>query len=232
LIRILHQDQSLLAVDKPAGVLTARGRMGEAEPSLLDKLCRARREKLLLVHRLDRGTSGVLLLARGPEAQRRLSEAFEKGAMEKRYLALVRGAPASPRFIVDVALVPARRGKSRPAREGESGKSAQTEFEVLERFKDFTLLEARPRTGRSHQIRVHLKFVGLPLAVDPAYAGVEQLLKGEVGLSPPDEVLLARTPLHARSIKLSHPVTGKPLTIESPVPKDLAAALAHLRGLP
>ncbi|MBI5549478.1 MAG: RluA family pseudouridine synthase [Deltaproteobacteria bacterium] len=229
--RVLHEDASVLAVDKPAGVLVVRGRMGEAEPSLLDQLARERREALRLVHRLDRGTSGVLLLARSPAAQREMSLAFERGRVHKRYLALVRGEPPVPELTVDVALVAARRGKSRPAAKGEEGKPSVTTFRLVERFHGFALLEALPQTGRTHQIRVHLRYAGYPLAVDGAYAGVERILRGELGLAPAGDVLLGRTPLHAQRLTLPHPDTGEPLTVEAPLPADLEVALGLLRGL-
>lgn len=231
MIRTLYEDAALLAVDKPPGALAVRGREGEAEPSLVDLLSKERGEKLFVVHRMDRGTSGVLLFARDPASHRSLCRAFEQGAVDKRYLALVRGEPALAELTVDVALVPARRGKWRPAARGEQGKPSKTIFRVLERFAGFALLEALPKTGRGHQIRVHLKYAGFPLAVDPAYAGVDRILRGEVGLTPPDEVLLGRTPLHAQRVRVPHPTRGEPLTIEAPLPADLETALGLLRGL-
>ncbi|MGC4114383.1 MAG: RluA family pseudouridine synthase [Myxococcales bacterium] len=229
--RILYEDKALLAVDKAPGTLVVRGREGEAEPSLVDLLSQERKERLFVVHRMDRGTSGVLLFAREPASHRALNQAFEAGRVSKRYLALVRGVPALSDLTVDVALVPARRGKSRPAAKGEEGKPSKTVFHVLERFKDFALLEAKPQTGRGHQIRVHLKYAGYPLAVDPAYAGVEELRRGEVGLSPAGEVLLGRTPLHAQRVTFTHPATGQSITVEAPLPPDLEAVLGVLRGL-
>lgn len=229
--RILHEDPDVVAVDKPPGVLAVRGRLGEKEPSLVDRLGRDRGEKLFVVHRIDRGTSGVLIFARSPEAHRAMSESFASGKVEKSYLALVRGEPPLPELLVDVALVAARRGKARPASKGEAGKPSVTVFRVIERFPGFALIEAEPKTGRSHQIRVHLKYVGFPLAVDSAYAGVEQILRGELGLEPAKEVFLGRTPLHARRVRLPHPTTGDPLTIEAPMPVDFEVALGLLGGL-
>lgn len=227
-ITCLYEDAALLAIDKPAGDLVVRGREGEREPSLLDELSAQRREKLFAVHRLDRGTSGVLLLARTAEAHRRLCQSFERGEVEKRYLALVRGAPPE-RFAVDVALVPARRGKSRPARVGEEGKSSLTRFERVEQLPGFALLSAEPATGRPHQIRVHLKYRGFPLAFDPLYGSAEPLTPLSLGLGQGTEVMLARTPLHAQRMRLAHPSTGQALEIEAPMPEDLARALAALR---
>lgn len=229
--RILFEDEAILAVDKPPGALSVRGRLGEAEPSLLDLLSRERDEKLFIVHRIDRGTSGVLVFARTPEAQRELGKAFESGRVDKRYLALVRGEPPLPEFTVDVPLVPARRGKARPAAKGEDGKPAVTHFKTLERFKGFALLEAAPRSGRSHQIRVHLKYAGFPLAVDDAYGGVDRLTRGDLGLRPAAEVVLGRTPLHAWSLRVPHPSNGAPLAIDAPLPADLESVLGVLRGL-
>jgi len=228
-VRVLHEDDALLAVDKPAGALCVRGRAGAAEPSLVDELAASRGEKLFIVHRLDRGTSGVLLVARTAAAHRALNLAFERSEIEKTYLALVRGAPKQE-FSVDVALMDARRGRSRVAAAGETGKPARTDFKVVERFGDsFALLEARPKTGRTHQIRVHLRHAGFPLAVDSQYARVDALLRGELGLTPAEEVVLARTPLHASALRLAHPATGAELVVWAPMPPDLAAALDLLR---
>jgi tRNA pseudouridine32 synthase/23S rRNA pseudouridine746 synthase len=227
-VTCLYEDAALLAIDKPAGALVVRGREGEREPSLLDELSAQRREKLLPVHRLDRGTSGVLLLARTADAHRNLCQSFERGEIEKRYLALVRGAPPE-RFTVDVALAPARRGKSRPARPGEEGKSSLTRFERMEQWPGFALLSAEPATGRPHQIRVHLKYRGFPLAFDPLYGSAEPLTPLSLGLGQGVEAMLARTPLHAQRLRLAHPSSGQALEIEAPMPEDLARVLAALR---
>ncbi len=227
---ILYEDAAMLAVDKPAGVLAVRGREGAAEPSLLDELARERNEKLFIVHRLDRNTSGILLFARTAQAHRALNLAFEEGRVEKRYLALVKGVPEQSELRVEVPLIAARRGKSRPAKAGELGKEALTIFKVLERFNGFALLEAVPKTGRTHQIRVHLRYAGFPLAVDSQYANVDRLLRGDLGLAPAEEPVLERTPLHAGELVVPHPETGRPLALHSPLPKDLEAALAVLRA--
>ncbi|MFN7130460.1 MAG: RluA family pseudouridine synthase [Myxococcales bacterium] len=226
---LLFEDDALLAVDKPAGALVIRGREGEREPSLLDLLARQRREELRVVHRLDRDTSGVLLLARTVDAQRRLSGAFETGAVEKRYLALVRGVPAQRAFEVDVPLTDARRGKMRPAAPGEQGKESLTRFAVLETFRGFALVEARPVTGRTHQIRVHLRYAGHPLAVDPKYGSSAPLRRCDLRPGDTEAPVLARTPLHAAAIAFPHPTDGRGRTVEAPLPQDLEQALALLR---
>jgi tRNA pseudouridine32 synthase/23S rRNA pseudouridine746 synthase len=226
-LRVLHQDQALLAIDKPAGRLVIPGRL-PGEPSLRQQLTE-RHGPIWVVHRLDRGTSGVLLFARTALAHRDLNLQFERGEPRKTYLALVLGRPPD-RFQSDAGIAPGRKGKMKPVPAGDPrGKPARTTFRVLERFDPaggsgpLALVEARPETGRTHQIRVHLLAAGFPLAVDPDY-GEAAPWRGRDGA-----VLLARTPLHAASLSVRHPA-GHPLTIEAPLPDDLLAALAALRG--
>jgi tRNA pseudouridine32 synthase/23S rRNA pseudouridine746 synthase len=227
-IPVLLEDAHLLAVDKPAGRIVVPGR-GPPEESLRAELERAH-GPLWVVHRLDRGTSGVLLLARTAEAHRTLNLAFERGAPRKRYLALVRGTPP-PEAVLDQALATARRGRMRPARPGEPGaKAARTLIRRLEVFAapdergPLALVEALPQTGRTHQIRVHLAAAGFPLAVDPDY--------GDPGpLALPGGLGVARTPLHAARLGFAHPATGAPVEVEAPLAEDLAAAVAALRSL-
>jgi tRNA pseudouridine32 synthase / 23S rRNA pseudouridine746 synthase len=183
--------------------------------------------RLWVVHRLDRGTSGVLLFARNAAAHRTVNLAFDRQQVEKRYLAIVRGwLPDQLR--VELALAPARRGRMRPARPGDSrGKAAVTAFRVLERLRRpeaTALVEARPETGRTHQIRVHLASVAAPLCFDPDY-GPDEPIRDGAGV-----VLLERTPLHAAGLTLAHPRGGARLALEAPLPADLLALLAWARG--
>lgn len=225
--RVLHEDEAVLVVDKPAGRLVIPGR-GAEERSLREEL-EELHGKLWVVHRLDRGTSGVLLFARTAAAHRALNLAFDRGEPSKRYLALVRGALAEERR-VDLAIAPARRGRMRPARPGDrQGKRAVTVLRPVETFPPrgwcggtLSLLEARPETGRTHQIRVHLSAVKLPLAFDPDYADDEPLL------GPEGELLLERTPLHASRLEIRLP-GGRALAVEAPLPSDMAAAVEALR---
>lgn len=223
----LHLDDALLVVDKPPGRLVIPGR-DQAEPSLRKEL-EAAYGPLWVVHRLDRGTSGVLVFARSAAAHRALNLAFERGEVEKTYLALVAGVPPEDRR-VDQALAAARRGRMRPARDGEAGaKPAATRFRILERFPAAggrpaaALVEARPETGRTHQIRVHLRTLGHPLLVDPDY-GQDGPLRGDGG-----QVVLSRTPLHAARLALAHPEGGR-LDLAAPLAADLEVALGWLRG--
>jgi tRNA pseudouridine32 synthase/23S rRNA pseudouridine746 synthase len=225
---VLHQDELVLAVDKPAGRLVIPGRTGPDGSSLAEELS-ARFGRLFVVHRLDRGTSGVLVFARTAAAHRALNQAFEAGQVEKRYLALVEGTPPGE-LRLELALASGRKGRVRPARPGEPGaKASVTVVRLLETFparpwggRSLSLVEALPRTGRTHQIRVHLAHAGHALAVDPDYGAADPLL-GPGGLP-----LLTRTPLHAEALELPHP-GGARLTLRAPLPADLSAALEALR---
>jgi tRNA pseudouridine32 synthase / 23S rRNA pseudouridine746 synthase len=230
MIPVLFADAELLAVDKPAGRLVIPGR-GRDETSLRAEL-EAEHGPLWVVHRLDRGTSGVLLFARSAAAHRTVNLAFDRGEPQKRYLALVRGAPPE-QGRVDVAIAPARRGRMRPARPDDPrGKAAATAFSRVEAFParpwtggPLALVEARPETGRTHQIRVHLAYAGFPLAIDPDY-GDDAPVRDARGA-----VLLDRTPLHAAELRVRHPGDGDWLTLAAPLPRDLAASLEALRSV-
>jgi tRNA pseudouridine32 synthase/23S rRNA pseudouridine746 synthase len=224
---ILHEDGELLAIAKPPGRVVIPGRTG-AERSLREEL-EERHGRLWVVHRLDRGTSGVLVFAKTAAAHRTLNMAFEAAEPRKRYLALVRGTPPAEAR-VDVALAKGRKGRVRPAREGEPGaKPSATRFRRLEGWPapalggPYALVEALPETGRTHQIRVHLLALGTPLALDPDYGEAGPLL-GAAG-----RPWLSRTPLHAEALSFAHPGDGRPMELHAPLPEDLEAALETLR---
>lgn len=222
-VPLLLETAGVLAVDKPAGVAVIPGRDGPSGESLHERLQGARGERLWVVHRLDRDTSGVIVFARTASAHRALSMAFEAGRVEKRYLALCEGRLGEPRA-VDVALVPARRGRMRPAAAGEEGKPARTELSVIEAFGEVaSLVEARPLTGRTHQIRVHLRSAGHPLLVDHQYGSKVPFPP------PPAEPVLARTPLHASRLGWAGVPGVADASVEAPLPGDIAAAITLLR---
>lgn len=225
MLQVLFRDQALLAVQKPPGRIVIPGR-GAPEPTLLDE-AQAEHGKLWVVHRLDRGTSGVLLFARTAAAHRGVNLAFDGQEVHKRYLALVRG-PLPEALRVDAPLAPGRKGRMRVAPPGDTrARPAATRLRVLERFaraEVSALVQAEPETGRTHQIRVHLAHAGAPLAVDPDY-GPRPPLRDAGGA-----VLLERTPLHAATLSLRHPDTGAGLAIEAPLPEDLLRVLSWARG--
>lgn len=214
---ILFEGDGFIAVNKPPGMLVIPGRGESAAPPLKEQLEKELGRRLWVVHRLDRDTSGVLLLALNEAAHRTLSMAFEAGRIEKKYLALVDGAVREPLHL-EVALVPARRGRMRPARSGEEGKAAKTIVRPLETFAHGSLVEATPLTGRTHQIRVHLSHAGHPLLVDHQY-GRPEPWHG-----------LTRTPLHAARVVIPALEGISARTITAELPEDMARALAALRS--
>jgi RluA family pseudouridine synthase len=233
-LRVLYRDELVLALDKPAGALSVPGR-GDAQSETAEALSVRARELVpfaLPVHRLDRGTSGVLLFALTKEAHRALNLSFESRRAEKTYLALVRGALAVE-TLCELALASARKGGMRVARAGEKGaQPALSAFRPVERFAGATLVEARPRTGRTHQLRVHLAALGFPLLVDERYGDARPLRAGDLnpGAAEPERIVLARTPLHAAALRVPHPSGRGWLSVEAPPPADLADCLELLRA--
>jgi RluA family pseudouridine synthase len=218
---LLFRDEALLAVDKPPGLPT-HATADPSRPSLVGQVERFLREtgagSYVSVHqRLDRDTSGVVLFATDPRANAGLARAFLARAVEKTYVALVARPASLPRRGLRVSAplsTPGPGGGSRVKVGGAGAKPAETEVVVREVLADALLVEARPLTGRKHQVRVHLAHAGMPILGDPVYGGAG-------GRAP-------RLMLHACRLALSHPLTGQPLAIESPLPADFEAVLARL----
>ncbi|MFN0063377.1 MAG: RluA family pseudouridine synthase [Myxococcaceae bacterium] len=215
---VLAAGPGWVAVDKPPGILVIPGR--HDKDNLREMSEAVVKSPLWVVHRLDRDTSGVVLFATRAETHRFLSAAFEHGAVQKTYWALVRGDLAEP-VVATFPLVPARRSRMRVAREGEAGKEAKTEFIPVERWGQATWVQAIPRTGRQHQIRVHLAALGHPLWVDPQYAA---------NAIPVEPTSLTRTPLHAHRLTWTDEA-GVTQTVASPLPDDISMALSTFRSL-
>lgn len=234
-IAILHQDEHIIVVSKPAGVLVIPDRAGRGGIllTLRQKLELAPEQELRLVHRIDRGTSGVLLVARNIDAQRFLVTQFQKHKVAKKYMALVAGQPVAESGIVDQRMAPS--GKATMMRIDPMGKRAITKWRVQQRFSSYCLLECRPVTGRTHQIRVHLQFIGLPLAVDPLYGGAEALYLSQFkphykqSTRKPESPLISRLTLHAHTLRFKHPATQEEIKVEAPIPDDLARAIKQLQ---
>ncbi len=224
----------MVAIDKPPGRIVIPGRGSAAgERTLRDDVAEAVGAPIFVVHRLDRGTSGVLLFARTAAAHRALSLAFQRHDVDKRYLALCRGELLGSGEIAR-ALIPVRGGIVRPARPGEAGgKPSRTAWRAAERFRGYTLVELRPRSGRLHQVRAHAALLGFPLAVDRDYAGADRLLRRDLDPradgAAADDVVVSRVTLHAWSARLRHPSGGRALEITSPLPTDMMNALTILR---
>ena len=220
---VLLADDHLAAVAKPPGRIVVPGR-GVPERTVREE-AEAILGPLWVVHRLDRGTSGVLLLARSADVHRSLCSLFERHEVSKRYLALVRGA-VSGDLRIDVPVAAGRKGRMR-AGEGLPGARPSTTFvrPVLPFGEVATLVEAYPASGRTHQVRVHLAHAGHPLVVDPDYGEPAPWRSPGGGAAA-----LERTPLHAASLEFLHPVTGQPVRIEAPLPADMMLVLAELRA--
>lgn len=232
-IEILFEDDSLIAVNKPAGLTVIPERFETDTPDLV-ALLRARYEHVLVVHRLDRETSGVILFARNAEAHRTLNEQFQENEVRKVYHALVVGAPLWEAQTVDLPLRVNGDRRHRTIVDPGKGKPSTTEYQVLERLGPYSWVEARPRTGRTHQIRVHLAAVGSPIAVDPLYGSEEPVFLSSFKRnyragSREERPLLGRLGLHASKITVHHKESGDDLTVEAPLPKDLRATLNQLR---
>ena len=232
-LRVLYRDDWVIAIDKPAGTLSVPGRPSQQrEEAALSLRVKNLAAEALPVHRLDRGTSGVLLFALGREAHRALNRAFEERRAEKIYLALGRGVLAAE-TLCELPVHEGRSGAMRVARPDERGaQAALTSLRPLEKFAAFTLVEARPRTGRTHQIRVHLAALGVPLALDDRYGQPRPLTAADLNPDAAERgrTVLARTPLHAAALRIPHPRGRGWLSIESPLPADLFECVELLRA--
>jgi RluA family pseudouridine synthase len=232
---VIHSDDAILVIDKPAGVLSIPDHWDPDAP-VAQTMLRDEWGKLLVVHRLDKDTSGVLIYAKTAEAHRALSEAFESRAVTKIYRALVRGSPAWDEERCDLPLLPDGDRLHRTVVGARGSKASSTSFAVIARYKDCALVEARPATGRTHQVRVHLAALGFPCLCDPLYGDGKPFLLSKLKKrwkgDPFDErPLLERTALHALSAEFPHPATGEALTIEASLPKDMRATIAQLEKL-
>lgn len=233
-LAILYEDDALLIVDKPAGMVVHPA-AGNPRGTLVNALqfhCRTLSGvggvmRPGIVHRLDKGTSGLMVVAKSDEAHQRLSEQFKKRQVTKLYTTLVHGSVKQDEGVVDAAVGrhPVERKKMSTA--SRRGKAALTRWRVLERYGAFSLMEAKIETGRTHQIRVHLASLGHPVVGDSVYGGAKRTVE------PPAmrAVLkrLARQALHAGRLSFTHPVSGREMTFESPLPQDMAEVIRFLR---
>jgi 23S rRNA pseudouridine1911/1915/1917 synthase len=214
---IRHQDEHLLVVDKPAGLVVhpARGhREGTLSQLLAGVAAGGEPERAGIVHRLDRDTSGLLVVARSETVHRALARALAERRIEREYVALVEGLPPARSGTVEAPIGRDPKVRTRMAVGGNFPRQARTHFELERAFGRFTLLRLRLDSGRTHQIRVHMQAIGHPVAGDPEYG-----TPGVLGLE--------RQFLHARRLAFVHPVSGTPIEVISPLPADLSAALAR-----
>jgi 23S rRNA pseudouridine1911/1915/1917 synthase len=218
---VVYEDEHLLVVDKPAG-LTVHPGAGTGDDTLAAQLLTlgARGgpdpERPGIVHRLDRDTSGLLVVSRTEDAHAALQEAIRRRAVERRYLALVRGQPRSRTGRIEAPIGRDRRDPTRRSLDTDEPRDAVTYFEIVETTGSHALLGVRLETGRTHQIRVHLQAIELPVSGDPQYG-----VAGDLGLE--------RQFLHAHALRFEHPATKGEIEVSSPLPAELAAALERAR---
>jgi 23S rRNA pseudouridine1911/1915/1917 synthase len=216
--RIAWQDQHLAVIDKPAGLVVHPG-AGRSAGTLVDALAGIVAggedpERPGIVHRLDRNTSGLLVVSRTDEAHERLSKLVKRHELERTYLALVRGRPASRSGRIEAPIGRDRDDPTRRSLDTDSPREAITHFDVLETHGDHALLRVTLETGRTHQIRVHLAAIELPVVGDPVYGA--------------SDTALHRQFLHATRLAFPHPFTGERVEVDSPLPPELAEYLAAI----
>jgi RluA family pseudouridine synthase len=210
-IGIIYQDDDILVVNKPAGVSVTKDRTGAAEfvDVLADEFGPNISSKVRLVHRLDKGTSGIMILARNKEAQSLFCSLFEKKLVKKTYLALVTGAISAQRGTISAPLAHSRKKPALMCIAAKKGKEAVTDWELLADFGIAALLGVSPLTGRTHQIRVHLSSIGMPLLIDPLYGNSKAFFLSDfkadyrLGKGKTETPLIERLTLHAYQIQLT-----------------------------
>lgn len=232
-LHILYEDDDIVAINKQAGILTIPDRFRAELPNLRDIL-KEKYGEIFVVHRLDKETTGVILFAKNAEAHRHLSLQFEHNTIEKIYHTVVGGVFDKENLDIDIPLAPdpRRKGLMKP---NALGKESLTHVEVVERFKIATLLACTPKTGRQHQIRVHLSAIGYPLLVDADYGKQKEFklstIKRRYNLAKDtdEKPIISTTTLHAQQIRFIHPTTEKKMMVTAEYPKSFAALLQVLR---
>lgn len=229
---VIHQDENFIAVNKPSGVLTIPDRMGNIS---LKNYLQDSFGEIFTVHRLDKDTSGIVVFAKNETTHKQLSQLFEGREVEKYYLGLVIGKLVDEKGMIDTPTM------EHPVTKGvmvtnKKGKPSQTDYEVLETFRYFSWLQFQIHTGRTHQIRVHMKSIGHAIVCDELYGDGKPVLlsslKKKFNLSKNEEEerpILSRLALH--SYRLKFVLNGKAFDLEAPLPKDLKACLQQLRKI-
>ena len=231
-VEIVEEDDALMVLDKPSNLLVLPDLFNQTLPNL-STIIREELGEIFVVHRIDRETSGLIVFAKTAEAHASLNRQFEGREVEKIYHAIVLGTPLQKKGTIDAPLSESSRQKGMMRVDEKEGKESITEYSVQEEFKGYALVEARPKTGRTHQIRVHLQSIGTPILGDQKYGGGEgfylsQVKSGYKGVEE-EKPLLHRTALHVASLAFLHPLSGEPLQFSLPLPKDMKSVLKYLR---
>lgn len=235
---ILHQDEQVIVVNKPANLLSVPDRYNAEIPNLTGLLGDRFGDPIIPVHRLDKPTSGAIVYARSAEAHKELNRQFQDREVDKVYYAIVDGQPPLNEEIEVDEPIANNPGQTGQMMVSNRGKYALSIFKTMETFgHQFSLIAAQIFTGRTHQIRIHLAYIGFPLMVDPFYGKREEFKLSEIkrrfnlGREKEERPLLSRAPLHASRLSFDHPVTGERMTFEAAMPKDMRAVLNQLRKL-
>jgi RluA family pseudouridine synthase len=232
-IREVYQDSAILCIEKPAGTLSIPDRYDPTKKNLLHYL-RNKYPGILPVHRLDRDTSGIMIWALSDTAHKYLSQQFESRTVKKKYLAIVEGSPNTDSGEINASI---QYGSSGKGFVKAKGKESVSHWKLIEKFNGFSLLEVTPMSGRTHQIRIHLQHIGLPLVVDSYYGNRSELFAYQVkpykkfrfSKNAEERPLISRHPLHASEITILHPLTKKEVTFMAEPPKDFRALLNQIR---
>lgn len=230
---VIYSDEDIVVLNKRSGILIAADRYDPDAPRL-DTLAEKEFGKLYAVHRIDKDTSGLIIYARNPEAQRNLSMQFERREVLKTYHALVYGHPMWEDLHVDLSLQPDGDARHRTVASKRYGKPSVTDFHLIGTCGPYSWIECHPKTGRTHQIRVHLAENGLSIVCDPLYSGnqkpvrLSEIKKKWNGDEYEERPLLSRLALHAYSIELTHPKTGEKVFYTAAYPKDMDATRKQL----
>lgn len=234
--KTIYSDDDIVVLNKKSGILIAADRYNPDIPRL-DLIAEKEFGKLYAVHRIDKDTSGIIVYARTPEAQRNLSMQFEKREVQKVYHALVYGHPLWEELHVDLALQPDGDARHRTVANKRFGKPSVTDFRLIGNCGQYSWIEARPKTGRTHQIRVHLAENGLSIVCDPLYSGNQKPVRlSEIkrkwnGDEEEERPLLSRLALHAYKITFKQPSSGETLTFTADYQKDMDATRKQLAKL-
>ncbi|MDR2427086.1 MAG: RluA family pseudouridine synthase [Endomicrobium sp.] len=227
----IYQDDNIIVVNKPSGILVIPDKHTDESKTLIGILKKQMSQKIWVVHRIDRDTTGVIVFAKNVQAHKAVSMQFEASEVKKNYIALLSGVLEDDEGVIDKPILISGRDVSID----ETGKKSMTNFKVLERFKSYTLVCAQPQTGRRHQIRIHFWSIGHPLAVDCKYGSAQPLYlssfkrnyKEKKGIK--EKPLIDRQTLHAAALTLKIPGQNMETTFEAAIPKDFELMMKQLR---